>query len=78
MFAVGRVMNLLAERAAMADGAPATVEDDTRSGTWVRAVDDDALDLPCPWCLAPTDESDVSCPSCGQDFGPFSPPRTLG
>ncbi len=26
-------------------------------------------DLPCPWCLAPTHEADVRCPSCGQRFG---------
>lgn len=26
-------------------------------------------DLPCPWCLAPTAETDVRCPSCGQRFG---------
>lgn len=26
-------------------------------------------DLPCPWCLAPTSESDSACPSCGRSFG---------
>jgi hypothetical protein len=26
-------------------------------------------DLPCPWCLAPTHENDIGCPSCGQPFG---------
>ncbi len=26
-------------------------------------------DLPCPWCLAPTGESDERCPACGQKFG---------
>ncbi len=27
-------------------------------------------DLPCPWCLAATDEDDAACPSCAQLFGP--------
>jgi hypothetical protein len=27
-------------------------------------------DLPCPWCLAQTEETDSACPSCGQAFGP--------
>lgn len=26
-------------------------------------------DLPCPWCLASTDETDTSCRSCGRAFG---------
>ncbi len=26
-------------------------------------------DLPCPWCLAQTNENDSGCPSCGQPFG---------
>ncbi len=26
-------------------------------------------DLPCPWCLAPTLETDSRCPNCGQRFG---------
>ena len=26
-------------------------------------------DLPCPWCLAPTAESDSRCPGCGHRFG---------
>lgn len=26
-------------------------------------------DLPCPWCSAPTTESDERCPSCGRRFG---------
>jgi hypothetical protein len=26
-------------------------------------------DLPCPWCLAPTAESDARCPGCGHRFG---------
>jgi len=30
---------------------------------------DQSLDLPCPWCSAPTSESDIHCPSCGQPFG---------
>jgi len=32
-------------------------------------LQDDIMDLPCPWCLAPTRENDVTCPSCGQRFG---------
>ncbi len=80
MFMVGRLITLLAGRAVMVDGSPASIEDGTGLAAGVLVIDDEAAlpDLPCPWCLAPTDESDVSCPSCGQDFGPFSPPRTLG
>ena len=26
-------------------------------------------DLPCPWCYAPTDETDVRCRGCGRKFG---------
>ena len=26
-------------------------------------------DLPCPWCMAATNESDSHCPSCHQPFG---------
>jgi hypothetical protein len=29
----------------------------------------DALDLPCPWCRAPTAEADDICPNCGKRFG---------
>ena len=48
------------------DGAPTF----SVSGT-TELVDDvlDAGDLPCPWCLAPTAETDRRCPSCGQRFG---------
>jgi len=27
------------------------------------------LDLPCPWCMAATSETDTRCPSCHQEFG---------
>ncbi len=34
------------------------------------AIDEDAdLDLPCPWCKAPTTEVDAVCFSCGHRFG---------
>lgn len=26
-------------------------------------------DLPCPWCQAPTRETDQACPSCARVFG---------
>jgi hypothetical protein len=26
-------------------------------------------DLPCPWCYAPTHESDRRCGGCGRTFG---------
>lgn len=26
-------------------------------------------DLPCPWCKAPTTETDDRCPRCGRRFG---------
>ncbi len=32
-------------------------------------VSDGPADLPCPWCLAPTQESDAYCSACGQEFG---------
>ena len=37
--------------------------------TPIEESTDQALDLPCPWCWAPTRESDIHCPSCGQPFG---------
>lgn len=30
---------------------------------------DATLDLPCPWCGAPTAEDDEECPGCRQQFG---------
>ncbi len=32
-------------------------------------VSDAPADLPCPWCLAPTQEKDAQCSACGQEFG---------
>jgi hypothetical protein len=33
-------------------------------------LDEEAeLDLPCPWCLAPTGDLDARCYSCGRRFG---------
>jgi hypothetical protein len=32
-------------------------------------VDVRDVDLPCPWCHAPTAEDDPACPSCGRRFG---------
>jgi hypothetical protein len=26
-------------------------------------------DLPCPWCKAPTNETDQACRACGRRFG---------
>jgi hypothetical protein len=34
-----------------------------------NGMDEVLSDLPCPWCLAQTDEDDSWCPSCGQPFG---------
>jgi len=31
--------------------------------------DEEFVDLPCPWCEAPTRETDSACPSCDQAFG---------
>ncbi len=31
--------------------------------------DEEFVDLPCPWCEAPTRETDSACPSCHQAFG---------
>ena len=33
------------------------------------ASDGKETDLPCPWCLGPTDEADHACMTCGQSFG---------
>lgn len=33
----------------------------------------DYADLPCPWCRAPTRESDDYCTGCGQTFGSVQP-----
>jgi hypothetical protein len=35
----------------------------------VSERDERGDDLPCPWCYAPTDESDRRCSGCGQSFG---------
>lgn len=32
-------------------------------------IDLSTVDLPCPWCQAPTSETDPRCPSCGRRFG---------
>ena len=34
-----------------------------------KGTDEILTDLPCPWCLAQTNEDDAWCPSCGQPFG---------
>ncbi len=31
--------------------------------------DDRGDDLPCPWCYAPTKETDRRCSGCGNSFG---------
>ncbi|MGD2051917.1 MAG: hypothetical protein PVI35_05510 [Acidimicrobiia bacterium] len=80
MFMVGHMVNLLTGRGVAVDAASDTITEGSALSAGIVLVEDDETrpDLPCPWCLAPTDESDVSCPSCGEHFGPFSPPRTLG
>lgn len=35
----------------------------------VSARDERGDDLPCPWCYAPTEESDSRCTGCGREFG---------
>lgn len=35
----------------------------------VELPSEGAEDLPCPWCYAPTNETDARCPSCGRRFG---------
>jgi hypothetical protein len=32
-------------------------------------VSEASPDLPCPWCMAATAETDDHCPSCRQPFG---------
>lgn len=38
-------------------------------GLVLSVGDDRDGDLPCPWCYAPTDETDSRCGGCGRDFG---------
>ena len=46
-----------------------------KSESAVLDLDDD---LPCPWCFAPTNEQDQTCPACGRRFGiPYGPERNL-
>ncbi len=33
------------------------------------ADDERGDDLPCPWCYAPTEETDSRCRGCGRRFG---------
>jgi hypothetical protein len=40
-----------------------------RSSNLSAARNDAGNDLPCPWCMTPTTESDVRCPGCHQRFG---------
>ena len=40
-----------------------------REGGDVDLADRAFVDLPCPWCEAPTDENDEACPACAQPFG---------
>jgi hypothetical protein len=35
----------------------------------VSGRDERGDDLPCPWCYAPTEESDRRCRGCGRSFG---------
>lgn len=35
----------------------------------IRLHEDGEEDLPCPWCYAPTAESDNRCSGCGRNFG---------
>lgn len=35
----------------------------------VAPRDERGDDLPCPWCYAPTEESDSRCTGCGREFG---------
>ncbi|MDH3398706.1 MAG: hypothetical protein OEM94_05120 [Acidimicrobiia bacterium] len=33
------------------------------------SLDTTETDLPCPWCMGPTADTDKTCNTCGQDFG---------
>jgi hypothetical protein len=46
---------------------PPTIRLDEWQTVDLRA--DATADLPCPWCFAPTRESDAECPSCQRRFG---------
>ncbi|MDX1468303.1 MAG: hypothetical protein R3258_03080 [Acidimicrobiia bacterium] len=35
----------------------------------ISTRDERGDDLPCPWCYAPTEETDASCGGCGRAFG---------
>jgi len=47
--------------------APATVME--IQPTIETGMGEVSTDLPCPWCLAQTNEEDAACRSCGQPFG---------
>lgn len=32
-------------------------------------ADEGGEELPCPWCYAPTEETDLRCRGCGRKFG---------
>lgn len=32
-------------------------------------LDASEIDLPCPWCMGPTSDTDTACNTCGQHFG---------
>ncbi len=36
--------------------------------------EEEFVDLPCPWCQAPTGESDTACPNCREPFGAVTRP----
>ncbi len=35
----------------------------------ISSRDQNGDDLPCPWCYAPTEETDARCSGCGRTFG---------
>lgn len=54
---------------ALAKGAKSNERFDVDPPIVVRAETDHREDLPCPWCYAPTDETDNRCRGCGREFG---------
>jgi hypothetical protein len=55
--------------AVIAAGSQRRVVSAEAPGDTITLGDETDTDLPCPWCLAQTNEEDDACPTCGQLFG---------
>jgi hypothetical protein len=62
MLEISFIVAVVAGAALVIDRFRQTLDDE-------RSFDEDVVDLPCPWCQAPTHEEDTACPSCAHPFG---------